>query len=281
MVAVASKQCVPSPDGALIAIIDHSHLTIRIAKNGGIICSYPLPSEFVLSCRFLRWFIPRHRAAIDASLETGEHRQLLVADDKKILIYNVNDPQWQAQINSAVGDINKIANVDWGNTSEEVLVSAEFGVKATIWSLATGRGVEIRDPKLLSYAYDYQGRTGHLAILTRPIAHDVLIILGPGTHEQTASVELPTVDARGLKWSPNGQWLAIWDTASAGSRLLIYTADGYLFRTYSGARGSDAIELGIKSVEWSPSSDCIALGDFSNNVTILTSTIVGGADPLV
>ncbi|KAL9040634.1 MAG: hypothetical protein Q9214_004408, partial [Letrouitia sp. 1 TL-2023] len=199
-------------------------------------------------------------------------RRLLVADDKDILVQNVEDAQWQVTVKGAAGNIGKIAHVDFGYTPDEVFVLPDFGVKATIWSLPSGRGVEIRDPKILQKGYDYRPATGHLAILTRPNAHDILLVLTPGTYEPITDIELPTIDARGLKWSPDGRWLAVWDTASAGSKVLIYTADGQLFKTYLGGKENDGVELGVKSVEWNPLSRSIAIGDFGENVTVLRST---------
>lgn len=211
------------------------------------------------------------------TLEDGpQHRtdrHLLVADDKNILVYNVEDAQWQATVKGAAGNTGKIAHVDFGYTPDEVFVLPEFGVKATIWSLPSGRRVEIRDPKILQKAYDYRPATGHLAILTRPNTHDILLVLTPDTYEPIIDIELSTTDAQGLKWSPDGRWLAVWDTASAGSKVLIYTADGQLFKTFLGAKENNAVELGVKSVEWNPLSGSVVIGDFGENVTILSTTV--------
>lgn len=217
-------------------------------------------------------------ARASETLEDGpQHRtdrHLLVANDKDILIYNVEDAQWQVTVKDAAGNIGKIAHVDFGYTPNEVFVLPEFGVRATIWSLPSGRRVEIRDPKILQKAYGYRPATGHLAFLTRPNAHDILLVLVPDSYKPITDIELSTTDARGLKWSPDGRWLAIWDTASAGSKVLIYTADGQLFKTYLGAEENNALELGVKSMEWDPLSGSIAIGDVGENVAVLRSTTV-------
>ncbi|KAI4161236.1 MAG: hypothetical protein LQ342_005027 [Letrouitia transgressa] len=242
------------------------------------LCRRPLPRELVLPLRFIKWYGTSVTlgAKSQETLEDGpQHRtdrHLLVADDKNILVYNVEDAQWQATVKGAAGNTGKIAHVDFGYTPDEVFVLPEFGVKATIWSLPSGRRVEIRDPKILQKAYDYRPATGHLAILTRPNTHDILLVLTPDTYEPIIDIELSTTDAQGLKWSPDGRWLAVWDTASAGSKVLIYTADGQLFKTFLGAKENNAVELGVKSVEWNPLSGSVVIGDFGENVTILSTT---------
>jgi hypothetical protein len=59
------------------------------------------------------------------------------------------------------------------------------------------------------------------------------------------------VDAQGLKWSPDGRWLAVWDSASSGYKVFIYTPDGHLYRTYTGTENGFN-GLGVKIIEWSP-----------------------------
>lgn len=113
-----------------------------------------------------------------------------------------------------------------------------------------------------------------MAILTRPHAHDILMLLNPGDRGLIKSVELPTVDAQEVTWSPDGRWLAIRDAASTGHRLLIYTADGHLFKMYSNEENTNDIGLGLKRLEWSPLHGVLALGDYNDKVTILSKNTV-------
>ena len=91
---------------------------------------------------------------------------------------------------------------------------------------------------------------------------------------KTVSVPSGMVDAQGLKWSPDGRWLAIWDAPSAGYRVCVYTADGHLYREYNGPAMGDAPGLGIRSVEWSPRGDFLAIGGFDRRVTFLSTRTV-------
>ena len=113
-----------------------------------------------------------------------------------------------------------------------------------------------------------------MAILTRPATQDILMLLSPSKQELITSVELSTVDAQEVSWSSDGCWLAIRDAASSGHKVLIYTADGQLFKTYSGVVDDVGLGLGLKRMAWNPSNGGLLLGDYNNNVTILSKNTV-------
>ncbi|KAK3043952.1 hypothetical protein LTS18_002571, partial [Coniosporium uncinatum] len=155
--------------------------------------------------------------------------------------------------------MGRLVNAGFGGSKEEVLLFSDFGSKVTTWSLKTGRSVEIRDPKFAHRGYGFRPKTGLFALLSRPGPQDVLTLHAPGTYFVLKTMQLPSVDAQGLKWSPDGRWLVIWDTPSVGCNIYVYTADGHLFRTYSGDAGNDGLGLGMKSIGWSAAGDYLAL----------------------
>ena len=178
-------------------------------------------------------------------------------------------------ISGASGNIGSISNVEFGSTKDEVLVFSDFGVKLTLWSLITSRGVEIRDPKFSHGGHSLRSGSGHLIVLTRGGTRDTVLLLSADSRELLSSWELPTVDAQGLKWSPDGKWVTAWDAASYGSALYIYTAQGHLFRTYYGRPDPEALDQGIKSVEWDPSGKWLAIGSCNGTVNLLRNGTVG------
>ena len=273
-----AQHSLPSPDGALIATLQQSSLAISLHTSEPF-RTILLPPEFVTRCRFIRWSrwggIPE-----EAIEQQGDDKKqsrcnrILLADDDTVRLYDVNDPIWCALIERAASSLGRIADVVFGYNPNEFLVFSDFGMKLTIWSLTTSRGVEIRDPKYTMPCYSFRPRSGHMAILTRPAAQDILMLLSPSKHELITSVELPTVDAQEVSWSSDGCWLAIRDAASSGHKVLIYTADGQLFKTYSGVVDDVSIGLGLKRMAWNPSNSGLLLGDYSDNVTILSKDTV-------
>ena len=178
-------------------------------------------------------------------------------------------------VSGASSNIGSISNVEFGSTKDEVLVFSDFGVKLTLWSLITSRGVEIRDPKFPSGGHSLRPKSGHLVVLTRVGTRDAVLLLSADSRELLSSWELPIVDAQGIKWSPDGRWIIAWDAASYGSALYVYTTHGHLFRTYYGRQDSEALDLGIKCVEWDPQARWLAIGSCDGIVTILRNGTVG------
>lgn len=213
---------------------------------------------------------------------------MLVADDSTTRIYDLRDEKWTAIINNGSGGMGKNVHVDFGRDENEVLVWSDFGSRVMVWCLQTGRSVEIRDPKYSgkdNRGWDYRpcieaqstgGRGTVLALLCRSAGMDMLVLLAPRTYKVLRRVELATQDAQGLRWSGDGRWLAVWDAASVGYSLCIYTADGHLYRKISREPSDEmndwGIEgLGIKTVEWIPGNERLAVGGWDRRVRILST----------
>jgi hypothetical protein len=182
--------------------------------------------------------------------------------------------------------MGKNVHVEFGATEDEVLVWSDFAASLKMWCLKTGRAVEIRDAKFpgrdgkgWGYRPSDTGRRGRghvMALLCRSSGIDVLLLLSAPTYTLLSRVELPTADAANLKWSRDGRWLSVWDAASAGYKLHIYTADGHLYRTMTREPSDEAdawgIEgLGVKSVEWVPGNEKLAVGGWDRRVRILST----------
>lgn len=266
--SAASQPAVPSPDGTLIATIFQSNLVLRSSSDGQSIRSYSLLPTNSGSSRKVKWsYRWRDRGSTDPL-------RILVANDDTIQAFEKDNAHWKAIINGPTGNTGGIAGVGFGVNEDEILVFSDFGVKATVWSLLTSRGIEIRDPKAGSKRNAYRPMTRHWAILTRETARDALLILAPNTYEVLENVELPTVDAQGLKWSPDGRWLTIWDASGAGYRVFIFTADGHLYKTYVGGQTADNVGLGVRNVTWNPNGETLAIGDYDDRITILSNNTV-------
>ncbi|KAF2266428.1 WD40 repeat-like protein [Lojkania enalia] len=208
--------------------------------------------------------------------------RILIADDETTRIYDLRDKKWNAVISNGTGGMGKNVHVEFGRTEDEVVIFSDFTSKAAVWCLRTGRTVEIKDPKFSGRegrGWGYRpGGTGTrvLAMLCRCAGQDVLMLLAPGSYKVVKRVEVQTVDAQGLKWSRDGRWIAVWDAASSGYRVCIYTADGHLYRTIRRETASEYHEwsiegLGIKTVEWVPGGEWLAVGGWDRRVRILDS----------
>ncbi|KAJ5970197.1 uncharacterized protein N7479_000115 [Penicillium vulpinum] len=213
--------------------------------------------------------------------EIASRRRLLSANDSRMTVWQLTPLEIFAEIESI--EPGALA-VDFGADENEVLVFHAWNTKLSVHSLETGRSSVIKTPKFAHhFGYGYRSKTRHLAILLKPETSDLLTVHEPRSYELVNKTVLPTIDAQGLKWSPDGKWIAIWDIASAGTKVLIFTADGQLFRTYSGPSGvDDSFDLGVKQIEWSPAShqgisDILAVGKVNGNIDLLRTRTFSSA----
>ncbi|CAO2652353.1 Nn.00g006360.m01.CDS01 [Neocucurbitaria sp. VM-36] len=289
---------VQSPAATHIACLSGARLQIRCLATFEIIRSIALPPSHDVRNSRIAWSPPTVPAASRPSSASTPPRRssrtalprsnrILVFDQDVTRVYDLRDEKWNAVISNGSGGMGKNVHVDFGATEDEVLVWSDFSACLKIWCLNTGRAVEVRDPK-------FSGREGRgwgyrpspstrsrtrgqvLALLCRTSGTDVLLLLSSPTYTLLSRTELPTTDAAGLRWSPDGRWLAIWDAASAGYKLCIYTADGHLYRTITREPSDEANEweidgLGIKTVEWVPGNQWLAVAGWDKRVRILST----------
>jgi WD40 repeat protein len=215
----------------------------------------------------IRWSHPNFRTP-------SRLPRLLFASDDTVHIWSLQDRSWSATVNNGTYGMGRITNAEFGVCDDEVLVFSDFGSKVTVWNVNTGRTIEIRDPKFPFHGHEYRPNSEVFAILTRSAAQDVLTIHAPRSYKVIRATALPTTDAQGLKWSPDGMWIAIWDTESVGQKVFIYTADGNLYRSHIGDDDQGIGGLGVQCIEWSPDSRYLAIGGSEHRVTLLSTKTV-------
>lgn len=222
--------------------------------------------------------------AYGASLdELASQRRILSANESRISIWQVNPLEIFAEIESI--EPGPLA-VDFGSNENEILVFHAWHTKLSIHSLESGGSTVIKTPKFAHHlGFGYRPKSRQFAILLKPETSDLLTVHEPRSYELINKTVLSTVDAQGLKWSPDGRWIAVWDVASAGTKVLIFTADGQAFRTYTGPAGvDDSLDLGVKQIEWSPAfhqSTCeiLAVGKVNGSIDLLRARTVSPSRP--
>lgn len=252
------------------ALIVHSNITsenkeVQIAR----IKESPIKSLKYFNCR----------GCLDVSSDEAiSRRRLLSANDSRISVWQLAPLEIFAEIENI--EPGSLA-VDFGADENEVLVFHAWNTKLSIHSLDTGRSSVIKSPKLANHlGFGYRPKTRELAILLKPETSDILTVHETKSYGLINKTVLSTIDAQGLKWSPDGKWIAVWDVASAGTKVLIFTADGQLYRTYDGPSGvDDSFDLGVKQIEWSPAprqgvSDLLAVGKVNGNIDLLRTRTV-------
>lgn len=197
-------------------------------------------------------------------------------------MFSLTESQFSATISNPSSGTTKINYISFGGSDNEICVFPEFGLKLSIFNLTTSKSVDISSPKLFTPATAAKGishrpKSGNLALLTRSGGKDVVSIHKPGGLEVLRSFIPETVDAQGICWSPDGRWITVWESAGQGHKLLVYTADGHLYKQWSGPTPISedekdiALGAGIKTVEWTQTGTYIAIGDYSPKVVLLAA----------
>ncbi|EKD20302.1 WD40 domain-containing protein [Drepanopeziza brunnea f. sp. 'multigermtubi' MB_m1] len=264
----SSTQSLPSPDGAYIATILPSKLSIRCTRSLDITRVVSLPAELAASVSWFLW--------------SASSARILLASPDNIRVYSSLDSQFSATLTNPTSGTTKATHVAFGADDNEICVFSDFGIKLLIFNLVTSKSVEINSPKFYNpgsapKGMSYRPGTGNLALLTRCGGKDVISIHSRGALDVTRSWWPETVDAQGIQWSADGRWLVVWESASQGHRLLVYTADGHLFKAWNGPMpmSEEDVDLtlgaGIKLFHWGCNGQHMAVGDYTDRVTILSA----------
>ncbi|KXJ94237.1 WD40 domain-containing protein [Microdochium bolleyi] len=264
-----SPHCLPSPDGELVATLLPSSIAVRQAQSLQLAHTIRLPAGLSGGIIAFAW--------------SPSSSRILVAVFDQVHVFSVlpND-NYHAAIRLATSSVAKPTLVTFGATDHEIFVFSTHGIKLLIFNLLSSSTVEIGNPKFYTTATAARGfslrpSTKHLALLTRTAGKDLISIHPQGNRELKRSWTVETVDAQGLLWTPDGNWLLVWESAAHGHKLLYYTSDGHLFKEWHGPKakpGDIDLQLGagIGLLKISINGDLVAIADSSRSVTILTTS---------
>ena len=182
-------------------------------------------------------------------------------------MWSIEQPEWKCKID---GGVAGLIWCWWSPDSRHLLTMADFQLHITLWSLTDKSVSLIKHPKLRSNGLDFSPDGLFMALAETRDCKDHVSIFNcqKWSLEQNFAVE--TNDLDGIKWSPNGSMLCVWDSCEFYN-LLIYGMDGHCLISYSPYKERWEFGLGIKSVSWSPSSQFLAIGSFDEKVRLLNS----------
>lgn len=265
----ASPHCIPSPDGGLVATLLSSKINVRSVESLHTVNEISLsPSDF--------------SGPISTFLWSPSSRKLLVAAGDQINVFGAVGSDFRAVIRVPPPAVAKPTLIRFGPDDGVVCAFSALGLKFSIFNLVSSNVVEINNPKFYQplsapRCISFRPQTSHLAILTRTDGRDMISIHAPTTWEAQRSWYPDLVDTQGLFWASGGKWLVAWESPSQGHKILFYTPDGHLFRTWAGPSTSVAspelkhseLGAGIKRCQPSPDASKIAVCDHTRFAYIL------------
>ncbi|RYC64726.1 hypothetical protein CHU98_g1434 [Xylaria longipes] len=266
----SSPYSIPSPDGKYVATLLPNSIIVRSVASLGVIRTIKLASDVSRGVTNFVW-------------SPSSTRVLVVANRLHVFSAPSGDFRGLVQIPQPLA--TKPAFVNFGATDNEVCVFSPFGIKLTIVSLMSSKVVEINNPKFFSAGsasrgYSFRPGTHHLALLTRTAGKDMVSIHSADTREIQRSWCPETVDAQGLAWTPDGKWLVVWDSPAHGTRVLLCTHDGHVFKNWRGDLPHSALDdmdqygPGVRTLALSPNGRYTAVADGSNRICILNDRLV-------
>lgn len=242
-----------------------SELVLRAADSLEIERSVPLTETFSKSIQFIVW--------------SPSSDKILLASLLQVKVYSISNAKYSATISNPTAETAKVTLITFGATDDEVLVFADFGLKVSVFKLATSTAIDLSAPKLFSAAsasrgFAYRPQSNHFTLLSRHASKDLISIHERGTYQVIRSWQPETVDAQSLSWSPDGKWLAVVESAAHGHKIIFHTADGDAFKVWRGqscgAEMDFELGAGVRHIEWNSTGTLIAVADQSSKLTLLS-----------
>ena len=241
----SQQLCTYSPDGAYLATCNSYKVVVRATDTLQILRLYTCldavqdvewssDSSFILSSMYKRGIVQ---------------------------VWSMDNPEWTCKIDEGSAGL---IHARWSPDGRHVLTTATFHLRLTVWSLVNKSISYIRYTKNTRDCLDFSADGKYLAVGECRKTKDYVSVYMVSSWELVRLFETDTEELSGLKWSPDGRVLCVWEHC-LWYKILIYTMDGRLlssFKPYEWA-------LGVKSVEWSPTSQFLAVGSYDQKVRML------------
>ncbi|KAJ2017732.1 hypothetical protein H4S04_004351 [Coemansia sp. S16] len=235
-----------SPDGKYLAVAVDHRLIIRNTDS-------PKTIHRVFSCTY-------DTLPYIEELGWSSDSQFILSASyamNRVDVWCLADETWRCSI---VDEVSCIEKAMWAG--RHILTFSELDLRLSIWSIENAddrRFIQFpksRVPPVFHPDGDY------MAVAQRHDYHDYIGIYNTSSWSMVKEIAVDTIDLAGLKWSPDGLHLVAWDLAGNFSAVIV-NVGGIVKRVYT----EDT--LGVKSCEWAPSGQLLALGGYDQKIRIL------------
>ncbi|KAI9599541.1 hypothetical protein BDF19DRAFT_9065 [Syncephalis fuscata] len=239
------QSCQLSPSGVYVANVYQHRVVVRNVETRQLVRQWTSTDQL----RELHW-------SPDSELLMS-----VTAKTDLVQVWCVDDEKWTASLDEAAAGVSRVA---WSADSRHILCFSDLQLRLTIWSLTDKEAFYIKYPKQREKGLSVTKDGCYMALAERKEVKDHIGIYDVNNWTLATTFLVDTLDLEGLQWSPNGQFLAVWDTLLE-YKLLIYTLSGQLVKSFI----PDWRGLGVRSVAWSPSSQFLAVGGYDQKVHLL------------
>eukprot|EP00055_Hartaetosiga_balthica_P004984 m.13923 g.13923 ORF g.13923 m.13923 type:complete len:442 (+) comp4223_c0_seq1:26-1351(+) len=190
---------------------------------------------------------------------------IITANFKRSLIevWAIEDPDWSCRIDESAAGLD---SVRWAPDGRHVVATAEFQLRITVWSLISHRVFFFKFPKCSGRGVSFSSDGKYMAVLESKDSKDSVCIVNCKDWKIVRQFHADTTDAYDIKWSPDDHFICVWDPP-LWYNVCVYNFLGEKVKIFSAYEGA----LGVKSIQWSPSSQLLAIGSYDKSVRILNN----------
>lgn len=241
-----------SPDGKLIALAQEYRLVVREVETLAVVGLFSCLDRI----EALSWS-PCGELILCGMYTHGTAQ-----------VFSIVDSEWNCSITEGLAGI---CNARWCPSCEDILLTAEFQVKLSVWSLVDQNCRNLPPPKHPEAGIAFSPDGTQLAVLERLECKDWLAVYDTSCWELISHSLLPTTDAADISWSPDGSCVACWDSPAQGPLLCILDPTDSDNNTPMAIHHGTSYGLGFKSVAWSPSGQLLVVGSYEQDASVLNN----------
>ncbi|EKM83583.1 hypothetical protein AGABI1DRAFT_66345, partial [Agaricus bisporus var. burnettii JB137-S8] len=180
-------------------------------------------------------------------------------------ILKLRDETWSGRIEAGTEGLTK---AEWAPDGRTILCFSEWGLRVTLWSLATGNATYIQFPVHPDRGYAFRADGRYFFLAERHKSKDTLGVYDAAeSYKLMRHFPLPTSSLASLAMSPTGNHIAIWE-GPLDYKLHVLTPAGNVLTTFTPESDPG---LGIRNVAWHPNGMFLAVGGWDDRIYILES----------
>lgn len=192
-------------------------------------------------------------------------RHILTSMHERNAVHVFTPPTHPTQASARIdgGELG-IEYVIWSPNSQHLVVFGKNGIRADIWELRTSRLTALPGVKHTKKGGGFSPNKKVFGYITRRDGGDVLSLHSVEDWRVLNVIELGTLDAREMQWSPDGVLVAVAD-CEIEHRVVVANSETGTISTYSAYEG----QKGVTHMCWCVNSHLLAIGCGDDSIHIL------------
>ena len=178
-------------------------------------------------------------------------------------IRSVTNPNWICSINQSQSGI---INSRWTPDSRKIIITNDFNVRLSIWSLIDKSTIYINGPKCEKKGISFSSNGYFMALAERDNSKDYIGVYFTGDFSLVSRFNVDTFDLNDISWSKDNTSIVVWDS-NLECKFCIYSPTGNLIKVIQPYKYG----LGIEDAKFSINYHYFLIGFNDGNIRIYNS----------